>query len=406
MSREAAAGLARREGAQAWVVVAAAFASMFTAFGVVYSFGAFFEPMAREFGTGRGTTSIVFAVTAFCFFGLGAVSGPVADRVGPRRVVLFGAVAMGAGLAATAATPAFWVGCLSYGLGVGIGTACGYVPMVAAVGGWFERRRSLAIGIAVSGIGVGTLAVPPLAAVLVERIGWRQTYLVMAAVSTAVLAACALAAQAPPRSGARVPSSLGATVRTRAFGLLYTVCLLSAFAVFLAFVHLVPYATRLGATPVAAAGLLSVIGVGSAAGRLALGGAAERLGSVSAFRLSILILLAGYVVWLLAPGYAALAAFALLLGLGYGGWVALSPSVMADLFGPQGMGGSVGALYTSAGIGALLGPPFAGFVVDATGGYRPAILAAVGLAAASLALAMLVPLPRSGAATVPDSTRR
>ncbi len=109
------------------------------------------------------------------------------------------------------------------------------------------------------------------------------------------------------------------------------------------------------------------------------------------FQLSLGILLLGYVTWYLAPGYPALAVFALVLGLGYGGWVALSPSVVAELFGPDGLGGTVGALYTSAGIGALLGPPFAGFVVDATGGYRPAMLTAVGLAVAAVLLISRLP---------------
>jgi MFS family permease len=386
-----------KEGRKAWFVVAAAFTSMFTAFAVVYSFGAFFEPMAREFRTGQGLTSVLFAVTAFCFFSLGAVSGPVADRVGPRRVVLVGALAMGTGLALTAVAPRFLLGCLTYGLGVGVGTACAYVPMVAAVGGWFERRRSLAIGIAVSGIGAGTLVGPPAAALAIERLGWRQAYLVFAVASLLLLAACALAADAPPTpaSGAR---GLGRAVRTRAFALLYGTGLLSGFALFLALVHIVPYALRMGSAPVSAAALVSVVGVGSVCGRLALGGAADRMGPVTAFRLSMAILLLSYVLWLVASGYPALAGFALALGVGYGGWVALSPSVMAELFGADGLGGSVGALYTSAGIGALFGPPFAGFVVDVTGGYRPAIAVAIGLSAASMVLATLLPARGSKAA--------
>lgn len=382
-----------REGRTAWGVVAAAFVSMFTVFGVVYSFGVFFEPMAREFGTGRGLTSVIFAVTAFLFFVLGAVTGRAADRLGPRPVVLVGAVATGAGLILTAGVPSIWLGYLTYGLGVGLGTACGYVPMVAAIGGWFERRRALAIGIAVSGIGVGTLAVPPVAALLVGPLGWRRTYLVFGAATLLLLSACGLAARRPP-AGSKSSLHLGRAVRTREFAWLYCSGLLSSFALFLAFVHIVPYAIKLGTAPVAAAGLISVVGIGSAAGRLGLGAAAERLGAVRMFQLSVGILIASYALWYLAPGYPALAGFALVLGLGYGGWVALSPSVMADLFGAEGLGGSLGALYTSAGIGALLGPPFAGFLVDATNSYRPAILTALGLAIAAGVLIARLPVRR------------
>jgi len=394
------------EAREAWLVVCAAFVSMFTVFGVVYSFGVFFEPMAHEFGAGNGMTAVTFALTAFSFFLLGAVTGSVADRVGPRRVVLVGSVAMGGGLILTAAVPTISLGYVTYGLGVGLGTACGYVPMVAAVGGWFERRRALATGIAVSGIGVGTLAVPPVAALLVGQVGWRRTYVIFGLASLLLLAACGLVVQRPPV----VPNSsqrLGPAIRTREFARLYCSGLLSSFALFLALVHIVPYAIKLGSTQVVAAGLISVIGVGSAAGRLAFGAVAERIGAVRAFQLSVGILAVSYAVWYLAPGYPALVGFGLMLGLGYGGWVALSPSVMADLFGPEGLGGTLGALYTSAGVGALLGPPFAGFLVDATGSYRPAILTAIGLAlGAAVLLARLTVRRVTSDAASPIQTRR
>jgi len=302
-------------------------------------------------------------------------------------------VAISAGLVLTAFAPSIWVGYATYGLGVGVGTACGYVPMVAAVGATFDRRRALAIAVAVSGIGVGTLAVPPVAALLVGPLGWRRTYVVFGAASLLVLATCAGLAgtptAAPPQrhGGRRV-------LRSREFGLLYASGLCSSFALFLALVHLVPYATRLGVASVPAAGLVSVVGVGSAGGRVVLGGLAERLGAVRTFQVSIGLLLISYVAWYLAPGYAALAAFALALGVGYGGWVALSPSVLAELFGAAGLGGSLGLLYTSAGVGALLGPPFAGFLVDATGTYRPAILAAIALAGAAVVTSARLPVRR------------
>lgn len=398
---------AGREAPAAWVVVGAAFVSMFTVFGIVYSFGVFFEPMAREFHAGRGPTSVIFALTAFLFFVLGAFTGAIADRIGPRRVVLVGAAVMSTGLALTAVVPTIWLGYLTYGLGAGLGTACAYVPMVAAVGSWFERGRALAIGIAVSGIGVGTLAVPPCAALLVAALGWRRTYLVLAAGSLVMLTACGLAARRP-HVAPTTRLGLSPAVRTQEFAWLYGAGLLSAFALFLAFVHIVPYAVGLGAAPLAAAGLISVIGVGSAAGRLILGGIAERLGAVRTFQLSVGIMGVSYVVWYVAPGFAVLVGFSLALGLGYGGWVALSPSVMADLFGAEGLGGSLGALYTSAGIGALLGPPLAGFIVDATGSYRPAIVTAIVMAVVSCVLVTRLPVRRvtSDAAALVESRRR
>ncbi len=368
--------------------------SMFTVFGVAYSFGAFFDPMAREFGTGRGATSAVFAITAFLYFSLGAVTGAIADRVGPRKVLLVGAAFMGAGLLLTSGASAIWIGYLTYGVGVGVATACGYVPMVAAVGGWYQRGRALAIGVAVTGIGFGTLAAAPLAALLIARYGWRQTYVIFGIASFLLLVACAAFARRPPAATTGNSLRLGAAIRTREFGLMYACGLLTSFALFIAFVHVVPFAQSHGAAALPAAALVGVIGAGSVAGRLALGGAAERLGSVRAFQAAVAIVSFSFLVWLLAPGFWALVVFALLLGVGYGGWVALSPTVSADLFGPEGLGGTVGALYTSAGVGALLGPPFAGFVVDRTGSYQPAIVLGLILAIVAAGLVAYLPVRR------------
>ena len=374
-----------------WPIVAAAFASMFTVFGVAYSFGAFFDPIAREFHIDRASTSAAFSITAFLYFSLGSISGALADRFGPRRVLLAGAAVMLAGLLVTVAAPSVWIAYAGYGLGVGIGTACGYVPMVACVGGWYERGRSLAIGVAVTGIGLGTLVVPPLAAALIAASGWRTTYLVMALGTFAVLAgAAALARRPPPAARGASDLRLGGAVRTRQFAAMYACGLLVSFALFMAFVHLAPFAIAHGTAPVEAAALIGVIGVGSTAGRLLLGAVAGRTGAVRAYQLSSVILALSFAVWLALAAYPGLVVFALLLGVGYGGWVALSPSVCAELFGAEGLGGTVGFLYTGAGVGALFGPPFAGLVVDRTGSYTAAI--AVGLALGVLGIVPILAL--------------
>ena len=380
------------DGREGWINVAAAFASMFTVFGVAYSFGAFFGPMAEEFGSGRSATSAVFSITAGLYFFLGVASGPAVDRYGPRPVLVAGAVAMGVGLALTSIVDRLWLGYLSYGFGVGIGVACGYVPMLAVVGGWFSRRRSMALGIAVAGIGLGTLAVAPLAAALIESVGWRGTYRVFAVGSALALLACAAVAKRPP---AGVAPAAGDTspIRTPAFVAMYVSGLLVSLALFLVFIFLVPFAEEHGAGKVAAAALVGVVGAASIGGRLGLGLLADRLGSVRMYRLCFFVIASSYVLWLTTTSYTVLFVFAIAFGVAYGGFIALSPAVMAELFGTAGMGRVVGVLYTSAAFGALIGPPIAGLIIDRTGSYRWAITAAMVLAFAGWAVLLRLRQP-------------
>lgn len=367
-------------------MVAVAFVSMFTVFGVSYSFGAFFEPMADEFGASPGATSVVFSITAFVYFLLGSVSGVAVDRYGPRRVLAVGAVAMGVGLVGTGQVQSLWVGYLTYGFGVGIGVACGYVPMVTVVSGWFEARRGAALGVAVSGIGLGTVTAAPLAAALIDRYGWRTTYVVFGIASALILVVCAALSTPPPTSlGPPTSASrLGPTMRTRPFRMLYLSTLLLSLALFVPFVFLVPFAEGNGIGKVAAAALVGVIGGASIAGRLVIGPLADRVGHLVAFRVCFLLIGASFALWLVGGAYGVLVGFAVVLGVGYGGFVALSPAVIAGLFGTDGLGGLIGLTYTAAAFGGLVGPPFAGLVIDATS-YPWAIAASMALGLASWA---------------------
>jgi MFS family permease len=373
------------ESARGWVVVGAAFFAMALVYAVAYSFGAFFVPMAREFHAGSGATSVIFSVTAFLFFTLGAVSGWAGDRFGTRPVLLVGASVMASGLYLTSLVHQLWAGYLTYGIGVGVGVACAYVPMVAAAGSWFDRRQSLAIGVAVSGIGVGTLVGAPIAAKLIGSYGWRATYVIFAAATIVVLGVCAAVTERP-RSMRPASLSLGRAIRTGEFGILYLTTLLVGFGLFTFFVHLVPYAQANGAGPVAAAALLGIVGAFSTLGRLLFGPLADRFGRIRMLQVSVFCMAGSFLIWVLGPNYAGLATFAAITGAAYGGWVAISPSVLAELFGSEGLGGTTGLMYTAAGVGALLGPPLAGWIVDSTGGYRPAIVAAMVLEVAAFAV--------------------
>src|SRR6185295_15679359 len=87
---------------------------------------------------------------------------------------------------------------VAYGLGVGLGVGCSYVPALGAVQRWFVRRRGFASGLAVSGIGVGTLVMPPLAAVLIRDVGWRHAYLTLGCLTAAAGVAMALLIENDP----------------------------------------------------------------------------------------------------------------------------------------------------------------------------------------------------------------
>lgn len=376
-----------------WFVVAAAFGVTFVGFGSAYTFSAFVESLQRDFGASRGSVSPVFSLAGFLYFGLGIVSGPLADRFGSRRLALAGMILIALGLAAASAARNLPEVYAAYGLGVGLGVGCAYVPAVGAVQRWFIRRRGFASGLAVSGIGVGTLVMPPLATVLIESLGWRGAYLALGALAAVVGGGLALLLENdprdrglgpdgdPPQPGAEAVRPQGASVReairSRRFISLYAACLICSFGVFVPFVHLVPYAGDHGVAPASAVLLLGVIGVGSTAGRFFLGGLADRMGR----QLSLLMMFIGMAlalaIWMISTDIWSLAAFAFVYGVFYGGWVAVLPAVVMDYFGGRNVGGIIGILYTSVAFGTLIGPSAAGFAFDLNHSYTLPILASV-----------------------------
>lgn len=398
-----------------WYVVAAAFAVTFVGFGSAYTFSAFLEPLQRDFGASRGSISLVFSIAGFLYFALGIVSGPLADRIGSRPLAVAGMILTAAGLAAASAARSLVEVYLAYGLGVGVGVGCAYVPAIGAVQRWFVRRRGFASGLAVSGIGLGTLAMPPLASLLIGSVGWRGAYLVLGAIALVLGGGLSLLIENdpkdrglgpdgdPPRANRAGTDAAGASVReavrsTRFVGL-YVSCLVCSFGAFVPFVHLVPYARDHGVAASSAALLLGMIGAGSTAGRFALGALADRMGRDRSLTMVLIGMAFAMAIWAVAANVWALAAFAFVYGAFYGGWVAVLPAVVMDHFGGRNVSGIIGMLYTSVAFGTLVGPSAAGFAYDASHSYALPILLS---AAANIvaALIVVVMLPRSEMQTI------
>jgi predicted MFS family arabinose efflux permease len=283
-----------------------------------------------------------------------------------------------------------------------VGIALVYTPSIGCVQPWFTRRRGLAAGIASAGIGAGTLVLPLLAAAAVAALQWRGAMQLLAlAVLVLGLAAALLLRRAPAArrvAGGQVAGvPLGVALRSRNFLWLYAMCLLGAPAMFVPFAHLSAAARDIGVSEAQAVGLVGLIGIGSLSGRFVIGGLADRWGRGPTLASVMASLGLSMALWLAADGYAALALFALWMGLSYGGAVSLMPALCMDLFGARAVSSIIGTLYTGAALGNLGGPWVAGRVFDATGSYAPVVaacgvLALVAAAAALAAIRMPPPL--------------
>lgn len=377
----------------AWRMAAVAFVVGFMVFGVVYSFGVFLEPIMADLGSSRSATSALYAIASSAFYFLGPVTGWFGDKLGPRAITGFGALAMAGGLTATAFVTDIRIAYMTYGLGVGVGAACAYIPTFAIVGGWFEQWRTRALSIAATGTGLGMLALPPLCAALIAQFGWRAGVLGLAAMSGGVLIVSAVMVRpAPPRPSPPKSEAFGRKLRSRAFIQIYTSWVLGTVALFVPLVFLPAFAVARGADPLAASWLISIIGGASVVGRLGIGYVGEGR-TLLLYKASILAMAASYVVWLLLPSYEWLVVFAAVLGIAYGVRIALVAPVLIELFGASRLGSLLGTFFTATGIAGLAAPIAANIAVDYWASDTAGIVVAITFGA--LAYALVLPVRRS-----------
>jgi len=361
----------------------------------------------------------VFSLAGFLYFGLGIISGPLADRFGSRPFAVIGMVLLGAGLGLASAAQNLFEVYAAYSLGVGVGMGCAYVPVIGAVQRWFVRRRGFASGLAVAGIGVGTLVMPPLASLLIGVFGWRGAYLALGGLALVIGVGMALLIENEPRGRGLNPdgdaqavqsvqsggASVREAIRSWRFISLYAACLICSFGVFVPFVHLVPFARDHGITASKAALLISVIGIGSTAGRFFLGTIADRMGRARSLLMMFIGMAVSLSIWAVSANVWSLAIFAFVFGVFYGGWVAVLPAVVTDYFGGRNVSGIIGVLYTSVAFGTLIGPSAAGFAFDLSHSYElPIVASAVTNVLAALIVALT---PKSSPqASLASSTAR
>jgi MFS family permease len=363
-----------------WWAVGTTFVALGVAFGFSYNFGSVVAAMRQSLGISAGQAGWVFSIFAFTFLALSGVTGRLADRYGPRPMLAAGGTVLAGGLALTAAAGHVATAVVGY-LVVGVGVSCVYVPAVANLGAMFVRHRVQAVGIAVTGIGAGTVLGPIVTAALVDSIGWRRTEAWLGLACMVVLLACAVVMPVAARGrGVAATWNLRRLAGDPMFRLLYVSGFAGGLALYVPFVFIAPMAEQGGVPPVRAAALISVIGFSSTAARVVFGLVAGRVGVVAAYKATTVTTWAAFLIWVPSRSYWVLLVFALLFGAGYGGNIALTPAMLGHYYGVDNLGTVTGVIFTSASVGALLGAPLAGLLVDASGGYQLATVVTFAIA--------------------------
>lgn len=400
MTRRAAAP--RQRAFAGWWVVTGAFLVVMAGFGAIYSYAAFAEEIAAAFGASPVSVAFVYALSGGTCFLVSALSGPLADRLGPRVPALVGMMLVALGLLVAATAGSLVEIYAGYGLLIGLGTGFAYVPAMAAVQRWFTTHRGIASGIAASGIGVGTALVPPAAEALQGVFDWRATFVAFGCLVAVLGGLGALLLEpgglrGPPRG--RTPHTADAAPPPRsapgrrAFALAWIGTLLVSVPATLPHAMLAGTARDVGLSRADALALLGLIGLGTIAGRFLIAAVADAIGRRATFVACCAGMSGSMLVWAFAGDAASLRIFALVFGALQGGFVALLPAFCADSFGARSIGGVLGLLYTSRGVALLVAPPAVAALLVGIGHGPPLVAVAALGAAGSLMLARLPRLP-------------
>ena len=375
-------------------------------YGVWYSYSVFLVALLKEFGWSRSVLAGAFSVFTLVHGVANPLIGLLCDRVGPRRLVIFGGASLGLTLFANGFIDSPGHLYLGFGLATAVAVACcGWVPAVVLVQRQFLDRLGFSLGIVSSGIGLGMLLAVPLNQFLIESLGWRtawQIYGVICAGWIVPVAWFLLRDEAPrpaiaptareaggPQTAAR-EMTLGQAVRTEPFWLMLAVFFFGNVCSQTLHVHQVAFLVDHGMAAMVAASVVGVVGVSSVLGKSGGGWLADRVEREIIYVTCIAILVGAVGALALVgawPSTWGAYGYAVLLGVGYSATAALTPVMVSDRFRGARFGVILGLGLLGSAVGSAFGPWMAGRLFDETGSYAIAfvITAACGVFAGAAA---------------------
>jgi len=399
------------------VAAAFFFALVFAGCGF-YAFSLFVTPLQTDLGWGRG--QIMTALTIyFLTSGVSApVVGRVVDRIGAPKVMATGALVAGTGLFLISLIGEpwqFYAGYLVTGMGM---AAAGVVPTTSVVSNWFERRRGTAIGIMSAGLGAGGLVLAPLiGGYLIPTLGWRIAFRVLAGLVWTLIPVALLViktrpsdlglhpdGQAGPGGGTREKTSitLSGGLSTRmavavpTFWFIVVSFIAHGFSEVSVLQNQVPYLEDTGYPAATAAAVLGGVGLLSTFGKFGFGWLCDRLAAKYVCAIGLGLQVAGTLILMnVGPGtpVAMLWLYAVVIGLGVGGWLPTMSMLVSTNFGLASYGAIFGMVSFSQSLGAATGPVLAGYLYDAAGNYQQVFIIWFAAYAVSILSVLLVRRP-------------
>ena len=390
-----------------WVMVLIALSVLATHALVMYTFGVFLKPLVTEFNWDRGALSGANSMYMLLAGTFAIFAGRLSDKYGPRMLVTLSGLLTGIGFLALSQINSLWQVYLIWGLLLGIGGSCCFIPIMSTIPRWFVKKTGIAIGITVAGFGLGAVITPPLTQWLISTYGWRQAFIVLGLITFVIVIPLAqFMKHSPQRVGLKPYGEIGTlkdkqsqaagglsfrqAIKTSRFLVWGSILFCFFFSVQVIVVHVVPHGIDIGISATVAAGILSIIAGGSVIGRLSMGFIYDRIGSRKALS-ACLTLVALALIWLLfAKEIWGLYIFAGVLGLAYGGIVLLETALTGELFGLKSLGMILGGVILFGTVGGALGAPLAGSIFDATGSYSLALLICVILVVLAIILSLIL----------------